>query len=151
MKFIRGLLALPFLPYKHITAIFSKLEERVSTEPLRNLCTYFRNTWITYTTWPTKTWSVYMCSVRTNNDCEGWHRRLNGHATKGSLPFYICWWNCCMKSWCLLTCVWWKRENYRGTNAASTNRYKERYLICGTAKQLLKAVSMVYAPKLAWF
>ena len=30
-----------------------------STEPLRNLCRYIRNTWITFTTWPTKTWSVY--------------------------------------------------------------------------------------------
>ena len=74
MKFVRRLLALPFLPYEHITSMFSKLEERASTEPLRNLCTYIRNTWITSTTWPTKTWSVYMCSVCTNNDCESWHR-----------------------------------------------------------------------------
>ena len=84
MKFIRRLLALPFLPYEHITDMFSKLEERASTEPLRNLCTYIRNKWITSTTW-----SVYMCSVRTNNDCDGWHRRLNRHAKKNSLPFYL--------------------------------------------------------------
>ena len=27
--------------------------------------------------------------MRTNNDVEGWHRRLNGHAKKGQLPFYV--------------------------------------------------------------
>jgi hypothetical protein len=33
-------------------------------------------------------WSVFMLSVRTNNDCEGWHRRLNVQARRGTLPFY---------------------------------------------------------------
>lgn len=30
-----------------------------------------------------------MQPVRTNNDVEGYHRRLNAAATRGSLPFYV--------------------------------------------------------------
>ena len=30
-----------------------------------------------------------MQPIRTNNDCEGWHRRLNGRAVNGKLPFYV--------------------------------------------------------------
>ena len=30
-----------------------------------------------------------MQAVRTNNDVEGWHRRLNVQARRGSLPFYM--------------------------------------------------------------
>ncbi|XP_052695537.1 uncharacterized protein LOC128173907 [Crassostrea angulata] len=34
-------------------------------------------------------WSVFMTSIRANNDVEGWYNRLNTSvATKGSVPFY---------------------------------------------------------------
>jgi hypothetical protein len=39
-------------------------------------------------TWSVGEWSVFMLSVRTNNDCEGWHRRLNVQARRSTLPFY---------------------------------------------------------------
>ena len=40
--------------------------------------------------WPTSSWSVFMQSVRTNNDLEGWHRGLNSRASgKSGLPFYL--------------------------------------------------------------
>ena len=51
---------------------------------------YVRNTWIENEIWSPSTWSVFMFSVRTNNDVEGWHhglhRRANGRC---GLPMYI--------------------------------------------------------------
>jgi len=34
-------------------------------------------------------WSVFGQSVRTNNDVEGWHRRLNGKTSHGQLNLYL--------------------------------------------------------------
>lgn len=55
----------------------------------QELMTYLEETWITNPMWPTKCWSVYRQSIRTNNDVEGWHRRLNDKSPNGQLPFYI--------------------------------------------------------------
>lgn len=56
---------------------------------LRPFMDYVEKTWIKNRTWPPKTWSVYFQEVRTNNDVEGWHRRLNSKAPrKGDLNFY---------------------------------------------------------------
>ncbi|KAG0717810.1 hypothetical protein GWK47_053698 [Chionoecetes opilio] len=38
------------------------------------------NTWIDSSMWSPDTWSVFNMSVRTNNDVEGWHRRLNSRS-----------------------------------------------------------------------
>ena len=40
------------------------------------------------TTQPVVSWSIYGRSVRTNNDVEGWHHRLNIRSVKGNLLFY---------------------------------------------------------------
>jgi hypothetical protein len=48
-----------------------------------------RNTWIESTVWPPSTWSIFMKAVRTNNHVEGWHRRINCHAARASLQFYV--------------------------------------------------------------
>ena len=49
---------------------------------VRDLCmlTYFDQTWMKSTVWPIESWCVFKRTVRTNNDCEGWHRRLNNLA-----------------------------------------------------------------------
>ncbi|KAH3793309.1 hypothetical protein DPMN_154860 [Dreissena polymorpha] len=39
--------------------------------------------------WGPENWSVFGRSVRTNNDCEGWHLKLNQQAKKANLPFYL--------------------------------------------------------------
>ena len=39
--------------------------------------------------WPVSGWSVFQASTRTNNDVEGWHRRLNGRANRGQLQLYM--------------------------------------------------------------
>ena len=39
-------------------------------------------------TWTPSTWSVFNSSIRTNNDVEGWHRRLNTKASRPGVPMY---------------------------------------------------------------
>ena len=39
--------------------------------------------------WNPSAWCVYNQSVRTNNDVEGWHHRLNSHAGRAQLQFYL--------------------------------------------------------------
>ena len=51
---------------------------------------YVGRTWITNETWPPSSWSIFMKSVRTNNDIEGWHLGLNRRAAgKSQLPLYL--------------------------------------------------------------
>lgn len=88
-SFIRKLLALPFLPSEHIESAFRKIQDAANTPALVQLTSYVEATWMTNQLWPVDCWSVFMRSVRTNNDVEGWHRRLNGKAPQGNLPFYV--------------------------------------------------------------
>jgi hypothetical protein len=44
---------------------------------------------MTSTVWTVPTWSVFNQSIRTNNDVEGWHHKLNRKACKGNLQFYL--------------------------------------------------------------
>ena len=55
----------------------------------RQLCDYIRSTWIDSSTWPPSLCSVFKHSVRSNNDVEGWHRRLNQKASRGQLNMYL--------------------------------------------------------------
>ena len=78
-SFIRHLLALPYLPAEHILDSFEKIAQSVAAAApaLQALVTYIRHTWLQNSMWPPQSWSVFNRSVRTNNDTEGWHRRLN--------------------------------------------------------------------------
>ena len=49
---------------------------------------YVRRNWIDRDVWPLSTWSVLMQLTRTNNDVEGWQRRLNGKAGRSQLNMY---------------------------------------------------------------
>lgn len=86
-SFIRKLLALPFLPASHIKDIFIALRDLNSADHLEPLLDYIEQRWIDSTIWPIADWCIYGQSVRTNNDVEGWHRRLNTRAGI-SPPFY---------------------------------------------------------------
>ncbi|XP_077868947.1 uncharacterized protein LOC144359867 [Saccoglossus kowalevskii] len=50
---------------------------------------YVERQWILSFVMPPSTWSCYLQSVRTNNDVEGWHSRLNKKGKKANLPFYL--------------------------------------------------------------
>ena len=61
----------------------------ISARPLRRLMSYIKSTWITSSTFPVNTWSVFGQPVRTNNDVEGWHQCLNKKANGQSLQLYV--------------------------------------------------------------
>lgn len=86
--YIRQLMALPFLPEEHIAPVFERLARKASTDKLQQLVGYMRDTWVTSSTWPPTSWTVFGQPVRTNNDVEGYHSRLN---KKGypHMPFYL--------------------------------------------------------------
>ncbi|XP_060554303.1 uncharacterized protein LOC132715331 isoform X2 [Ruditapes philippinarum] len=86
-RFIRKLLCLPFLPAEHIGPVFESMAD-LAPDRFDGLLAYIRRTWIDNDMWPVHSWSVFGLSIRTNNDVEGWHRRLNGRAG-GTPPFYL--------------------------------------------------------------
>jgi len=53
-----------------------------------SLVTYVNETWVTSRLWPASCWSAFQSSVRTNNDVEGWHNRLNRKTRAGKLDLY---------------------------------------------------------------
>ena len=85
-KFVRQLLSLPYVPHEHIQGLFLRFYRKaVGSQPLLNLLEYVNTTWIRSEIWPPKAWCVFDRSVRTNNDVEGWHYRLNLKARKGQI------------------------------------------------------------------
>ena len=88
-NFCRQLFALPFLPADKIPSVFSRLFRRANSAELKELTYYIRTNWIDSNMWPPECWSVYRRVIRTNNDVEGWHYRLNARARKNSLQFYL--------------------------------------------------------------
>ena len=59
-------------------------------EQLTLFMDYVGTTWITSSVWPPSSWSVYLQSVRTNNDVEGWHHALNKRCHgRSPLPLYL--------------------------------------------------------------
>lgn len=74
---IKQLLALPYLPAEHIPESLTYLESKTTSANISALCDYVRETWLKSTIWRIEDWSVYNRSIRTNNDVEGYHRRLN--------------------------------------------------------------------------
>ena len=61
-------------------ATFDNLKPEAKMEPLQKFVSYIEENWICSTVWPPKCWSVFMQSIRTNNDIEGWHHSLNRRA-----------------------------------------------------------------------
>ena len=79
-KFLKQLMCMPFLPAEQIPTTFQQFRDLVTPahpEPIHKLLDYFEDTWINGHIWKPENWSVFGMSVRTNNDCEGWHLHLN--------------------------------------------------------------------------
>ena len=79
-RFIRKLMALPFLPHHEIRPMFVRLSVQAQNQPLCNLTEYIQEQRIESTIFPPKDWSVFKQPIRTNNDMEGWHNALNRRA-----------------------------------------------------------------------
>ncbi|KAL3875495.1 hypothetical protein ACJMK2_033441 [Sinanodonta woodiana] len=90
-KLLRKVFALPLLPAEDIPPSFEELQRRVNSEAVnvQSFLRYVEDTWIHNDIWTVDSWSVYGRSIRTNNDVEGWHNRLNRRVRKGNLPFYL--------------------------------------------------------------
>ena len=56
---------------------------------LKRLLQYMQRTWIVSSSRPPASWSTFKRSVRTNNDAEGWHSRLNHHAPHDRMNSYL--------------------------------------------------------------
>ncbi|XP_050393325.1 uncharacterized protein LOC126811503 isoform X3 [Patella vulgata] len=88
-NYLRRLMALPFLPEEHVAGMFAHLKDRCP-EQLEPICTYIEDQWISSRLFPIEDWCVFMLPVRTNNDVEGWHNRLNSRVNaRGPVPFYL--------------------------------------------------------------
>ena len=82
-RYLRQLMALPFLPAAQIQETFDNLRTRANTDSLRSLVSYMDRQWFRNSVIPIESWSVFQLSVRTNNDVEGWHTRLNQKSNDG--------------------------------------------------------------------
>ena len=75
---------------RQVYKMYSRLQEIASTQKLQKLMQYVGRNWITGNAWPSSFWSVFMKSVRTNNDTQGWHPGMNRHASgKSQLPLCL--------------------------------------------------------------
>ncbi len=101
-----------------------------------------------------KEWSVFMVPIQTNNDVEGWHRRLNGR-THGRPTLYAfiqmlykesqyvsvqVWLVSDQK---LARYMWWKHQNVQGLLFQLWDEYMQKKR---TAWSLSKACARVYSP-----
>ena len=108
-------------------------------------------------TWPPSSWSVFMKSVRTNNDVEGWHHGLHTRAQdKSQLPMYLLIdllykeakltsLNVHMVSEKKLRRV--QRRRYRQIQAKVFSLWGQYEEGDKTARQLLKACSLLVGPR----
>ncbi|XP_041364299.1 uncharacterized protein LOC121379714 [Gigantopelta aegis] len=67
---------------------FDGLRRGTQVQGLVTLMDYVDRTWMRSSVWSVNAWSVFNQSVRTNNDVEGWHHRLNHCALGTAPPFY---------------------------------------------------------------
>ncbi|KAK6178753.1 hypothetical protein SNE40_011266 [Patella caerulea] len=70
-NFLRQLMALPFLPEEKIHGASMDMFQKTEDERVISVLEYVENQWISIRVFSAKSWSVFMRSVRTNNDVEG--------------------------------------------------------------------------------
>ncbi|XP_053384651.1 uncharacterized protein LOC123549348 [Mercenaria mercenaria] len=90
-RYLRKLLSLPYLPSEQIPSAFHQLKQQALEVggPILHVTQYVQGTWIEGSMWQPNHWSVFRETVRTNNDVEGWHRRINTRAGRADLEFYL--------------------------------------------------------------
>ncbi|KAH3889390.1 hypothetical protein DPMN_013444 [Dreissena polymorpha] len=86
-------MSLPYLPAEHITTAFNQLHQQLKTTevggPVLKVLDYVEKTWINRAVWRPENWSVFREVIRTNNEVEGWHRRINMRAGRACISFCI--------------------------------------------------------------
>ena len=91
-KYICKLLSLPHLPVEHLSTIFTVLQQKAATEPLKQLTSYIYDTWLNSPIWPITAWSLFGHLHQNNDhdDVEGWQFRMNNKAKKDNSPSVCC-------------------------------------------------------------
>ena len=88
-RYCRNVMCLSMLPAMHITPTFDQLNQQCPDDALQQWMDYVDTTWICGAVWTPTDWSLYGRAIRTNNDVEGWHHRINTKARKhGRYSFY---------------------------------------------------------------
>ena len=87
-EYIKLLFALPFIPEEHILPSFIEIAA-CATPDIQPLIEYMDRTWMTGAMWSPADWCVFKRAIRSNNDVEGWHNRLNTRAQHSNISFYI--------------------------------------------------------------
>jgi len=86
---LRQVMALMYLPANKIVDQFTLLKTQLEDRGFSRVTDYVRKTWVASRSWPPRAWTVFNQVIRTNNDCESWHRRLNAKARGVSVNFYF--------------------------------------------------------------
>ena len=165
VKFIRiscvsvsQVIALPFLPAEHISAAFDALMAQATTFALVDLMGYIQRNWLRSPVWTTESWSVYNQSVRTNNDVEGWHHRVNHRGNGTAPPFYrlvpLLFTEAQLvpiisRFICEKKLKRYQRKRYRGMQGEIFELWAKYAANDISTSQLLKSCGNVYAPTLS--
>ena len=70
-RYVKLLMALPYLPHQEIPASFQRLKLQATTHLLHELVDYVKNQWINTNTFPPSSWSVYgqpVCTIMISRD-----------------------------------------------------------------------------------
>ena len=88
-RLIKTLFTLPMLPLREMCIEFSQLKDHFedSGDLMNTLYNYMAQTWFGSSVWKPRNLCGYRRLVRTNNDLEGYHRRINGKLGKDP-PIY---------------------------------------------------------------
>ena len=75
---------------EYIPRIFARLREELESpsQAMTKFLDYVQRVWIDSNLWTPAAWSVYKLPIRTNNDLEGWHKRLNGRG-KANMNMFL--------------------------------------------------------------
>ena len=82
------MLALQFLPAKHIAPAVEEMRKLATHTELIRFLDYVEATWLSSSVWDVAAWSIYGRAIRTNNDMEGWHHPMNSRAGHSKLRLY---------------------------------------------------------------
>ena len=78
-RYLKKVMSLPYLPHEQIKPAFITLKNKLKPHQrkLGAFMEYVENQWIEHRVFQPKAWTVYKMSIRSNNDIEGYHHRLN--------------------------------------------------------------------------
>lgn len=112
--------------------------------------TYLEDTWIANPMWPTKCWSVYRQSIRTNNDVEGWHVASTSSQMDSCLSTYWCHYSTKRRHYFPSSGNWYRKESFaadRGklvnsseSSGCGTSMKTSNFVLVGSSSSVVKSL-----------